>query len=583
MAYIRPTTTPKTSINKFFGLNTNESGNTQLKLGESGKMTNFRITKDLKLEKVNGYKRLFDTLSERIDGMITGILNGTPYFIFACGGTIYNYTTTLNTLGTMTAGTTKMFQFNSKVYFINGVEFKSWNGTIFADVEGYVPTVAIGTPPAGGGTAFEGINALTGKKKQLFSGNGSATVYQLTETAITSIVEVKVGGVVTTAYTNNLTNGTVTFTTAPATGVNNVEIQWNKTDSNRALIINNKYFQTFGLANDTRVFFYGNTNYKNRIRFSDLADGVPSVEYFPILNFVDIEDSSVSVMDIQRQYDRLVIFTNNKSTYYSYYTDTNGIISFPMFPINKAYGSIVYNQGQVLNNNIVTLDRGSIVEWRATNVKDERNANVISQKIQELLNDLDLSKAITYDNQRSKEYYIAIDNKVIIYQYENETYSYMELKHNVTCYVEKDCTLYFGTSTGEIMEISGDYTNFDGQVIDCYWEGGFYDFGAEYQRKNMSKLWLSLKPNTKSSIILSYISDRESGQTREAIYNIFSFENMNFADFTFNTNYNPKPFRIRLKAKKFAYMKMVLTNNKLEDKVLVTELTLQTEYVGESK
>lgn len=60
MAYIQNVSKPpNTTIDKFYGLNMNETGDTQLQLGESGKMINFRITKDNKLEKMYGYKQVY--------------------------------------------------------------------------------------------------------------------------------------------------------------------------------------------------------------------------------------------------------------------------------------------------------------------------------------------------------------------------------------------------------------------------------------------------------------------------------------------------------------------------------------------
>ena len=40
------------TINKFLGLNLSNTGDTQIKLGESGNMNNFYITNDYKLRKI---------------------------------------------------------------------------------------------------------------------------------------------------------------------------------------------------------------------------------------------------------------------------------------------------------------------------------------------------------------------------------------------------------------------------------------------------------------------------------------------------------------------------------------------------
>ena len=48
-----------TKIDRFLGLNEDSTGDTQLKLGESPDMTNFRITENYKLKKREGYSPLF--------------------------------------------------------------------------------------------------------------------------------------------------------------------------------------------------------------------------------------------------------------------------------------------------------------------------------------------------------------------------------------------------------------------------------------------------------------------------------------------------------------------------------------------
>ena len=87
-----------------------------------------------------------------------------------------------------------------------------------------------------------------------------------------------------------------------------------------------------------------------------------------------------------RQYDRLLITTNKPEAYYLTLgtveldedTVTTGVQTFPL---NEAHGNIAMGQGQVINNDPVTIENGSIIRWKATNVRDERNMSDISQKI----------------------------------------------------------------------------------------------------------------------------------------------------------------------------------------------------------
>jgi len=274
-----------TTINNFLGLNMNETGETQLKLGEASSMKNFRITKDYKLEKMYGYKELYKP-NKPIRANWVGNLNGTDMNIYVADGKVYKGGTTPTQLGTITDAVTTIFEFNKKLYFINGTDFKSYDGTTYGDVSAYEPTIKISCTPAGVGDDYEPINLISDFRKVSFSSDGTSIDYQLPETDITLYSEnVWVNGTaLTTGVTYTGSTGVVHISPAPAAGTDNVVIRYKKNNvptSQAQNITKNKYAQKYGLANDTRVFLYGNADAKNRIYYSDLGNGVPDVTYFP--------------------------------------------------------------------------------------------------------------------------------------------------------------------------------------------------------------------------------------------------------------------------------------------------------------
>lgn len=583
MAYIQATAQPSpTTIDNFLGLNMNETGATQLKLGEASKMKNFRITKNYKLTKMDGYKKKYEA-SGPIRAQWIGKLGDEEVHVYVAGGKIYNKS---EEIGTLIDDITSIFEFNQKLYFINGHEYKVWNGAELKEVEGYVPLVKVATTPNGVGTDYEPINLLTGKKHQTFSADGTTKEFILIESNLTSIDKVLVDGV-ETEVTKDLTNGKITFSSAPKQGTDNVDVYWTKENADRNIILKNRYFQKYGLANDTRVFFYGNDEAKNRVYFSDLGAGVPNVEYFPATNFLDIGSSNEAVTDISRQYDRLII-SKETETYYATYeqiTDTTGnsIVTFPVYPLNSSHGMVAPAQGQLLDNYVTTID-SSIVMWTNTNTKDERNAEVISQRIQEWLNDKDLRKAITMDYQELKEYWLAVENQIMIYNYGNSTFYLLEIPENITSLISSQGIIYLGTENGKIMEFNEEETTYDGEVIDAIWESGFYDFEVEYKRKTMRILWIALKPWARTSLVVNYVSDRETGTDEKEIENhCLSYRYWSYADMTYNTNYSIKPFRIKLKAKKFAFLKLMLSNKEIDEKITINSIAIQKAYGGNVK
>lgn len=579
-----------TTINNFLGLNMNETGETQLKLGEASQMKNFRITKDYKLDKMYGYEKIYDP-NNRIRANWVGNLAGTDMNIYVAGGKAYKGGATPTQLGTLTDDATTIFEFNKTLFFLNGHEYKYYNPaltspySVYGDVTGYTPTIKISCTPAGVGEDYEAINLISNYRKVSFSADGTSTQYVLPEQGIT-VMSVWVNGTETSAYSTTSETGTVTFTTAPTAGTDNVLIDYRKDNvdsSLRANITKNHYVQKFGLANDTRIFVYGNKDAKNRIYFTEPSgDGL--VEYFPPTNFIDIGSSNEAITDISRQYDRLII-SKETETYYMYYdaiTDTTGntIITFPTYPLNKSHGMIAKAQGQVLDNYVTTIDSYGIVQWINTQSKDERNASIVSERVNEWLQSKDLTKAVTLDYQEEKEYWLGVDNEVMVYNYANSTFFLLDLPDNVRTLTTYKGVIYMGTDKA-IMEFKRNKTTYNGTTIDAEWQGGFYDFEAEYKRKTMRILWITVKPQQKTYMAVNYITDRNVGMNeREIQSQTFSYEFWNYADFTYNSNIQVKPYKIKLKAKKFAFLKLIIKNNKPDYKLIVDSISIQKAYGG---
>lgn len=585
---------PKTvtvKIDRFLGLHIDAAGDTNLKVGELSECKNIRIIENYKARKREGYEQLFATISsnKKIRGMWYGKIGSTNYFLFACNGNVYTLdlvNKTYTSIGTLTDATTTFFAFSNKVYILNGNDYYSWNGTgSIATVSGYRPLVATATPPAGGGTALEEINVLTGAKAQKFSGDNVATNYFLAEAAITSVDYVKVGGVtktVTTDYTVDLTAGKVTFVVAPATGTNNVDIGWTKGSGTRSIVTENKYSLLFGGANDSRVFLYGDAS--NVLVYSGLANGVPSAEYFPASAYNQIGSDDSPITYVTKQYDRQIIYTSSKAYYSTYQYDTTLGTSFSVYPLNDALGNTPYGQGQLLLNNPFTIYKKTLYQWTATNVRDEKNAMEMSQRVQTELDALDLSTAITIDYERETELWIAVGTTVYIYNYQRDVWYKFILAHTPTCFLTVDNTLYFGTTNGQIMAFGDLELTDNGTAIAAVMETGFIDFGKNWIRKFLNFVWVGLQPEAQSKCEIEWQSDYSASSASEVItYNLISYENLDYSDFTYDLNYNPQPFRLKLKSKKFTYFKLILSNDSSDQTMTILNVTMPALLGGQAK
>lgn len=581
------------TIDTFLGLRLSLTGDTGLQLGELSYMKNIRITNDYKPRKREGYKEQFATLgAHRIQGQWSGYIGATFFHLFACNGHLYKLINGVNTdLGVLTDAPTNIFFFGSKVYIQNGSEYKSFDGTTLIDVVGYRPKIAIGTPPTGGGTPYEQLNLLNGLKHQTFNSDGIATVYTIAETNVASIDYVKVNGVTKTLvvdYTQNLVTGEITFLVAPIVGQDNVDIGWAKGAGTRALVYAHKFSILFGGVNDTRVHLYGDGT--NTILFSELADGIPSAEYFPAFNTSSIGSSQYSVTSLLKQYDRLIINTE-KGSYYSNYVFESSIVSFPVYPLNDNVGNIPLGQGQLIQNNpFVITDR--VWEFVSSSVRDEKNVQDKSERVKVGLDTLNLANAITFDYEELSEYWLCVGKEVYIYNYSNDTWYYYELYDIPTCFTVIGGVLFMGTSTGQIMKWAQyveqnkipSYLTDNTHVINSRIETGFMDFGINYKRKFLNFAWVGMKPETKSRCFVEWESDYDTSTEAEPIYySLMDFENVDFADFSFQVNANPQPFRLKLKSKKFTFFKLILSNDSLTETMTILSVNLPVIVGGFSK
>ena len=167
------------------------------------------------------------------------------------------------------------FVYEDTWYFKDGKHYLQFNGSTIKEVEGYVPTTSIGRKPTGGGSIYEDVNMLTGRRINTFLSDGESLDYFLDsfnlDTDFAPIV--KIDGETVTGYTVDYTKGKITFDTPPSMpltdGQDNVSIEFCKTvDGYRDVILKCTLLQVF----DNRVFFSGNADHPNVVYHCSLND-----------------------------------------------------------------------------------------------------------------------------------------------------------------------------------------------------------------------------------------------------------------------------------------------------------------------
>lgn len=173
------------------------------------------------------------------------------------------------------ASESSAFVYNNIWYFKDGANYLQYDGAEIKDVVGYVPTTTIARKPAGGGSKYEDVNYLTGKRKNTFLADGESTEYFLDAQNIdedfTPIV--KVNDEEIAEFTVDYEAGKITFATAPTApltdGQDNVFVEFKKEIAGyKERILKCTLLEVF----DNRVFFSGNEDYPNTIWHCSLSD-----------------------------------------------------------------------------------------------------------------------------------------------------------------------------------------------------------------------------------------------------------------------------------------------------------------------
>jgi hypothetical protein len=591
---------PLLRLEPFMGMDVGESA-TQIDNHHSPDMLNMNIDEKGTLNKRTGYSRVYATSlgAGKINAMFLYTKqDGTQIFLIAHGTKLYTQSGNAQPVELYSGiqnGDINFFTSEGKCYIMDGVKYLVYDGATIVEVTPYIPVLQISKNPSGGGSANEDFNLIGNKWKDSFSGNGTATVYQMSLTGLDATTVTAVVGTTTINEGSGLTvdrvNGKVTFTTAPAAGTNNVVITAGKTVSGYPDRIKKCTMAIgFGGANDTRMFISGNSSLPDHMWRSGLYDAT----YWPENGYYRMSEK---IMGFSRQYDYLIVDRPNGKHMVSFQITDEGIISFPSKPINNQVGTIASDSIQIIENNPISLSKDGVYMLVASNVKDERNVVHVSSNIdRKLLLETALNNAVSIDFD--KKYWLAINGNVYVLDYTQKSqqnpYGEWYIYNNIStsCFVVKDGFLYFGSLTDGLVyrfkkNADGDAYNDDGVAINAYWKSKQLTFNADEMRKYVDSLYFSLKPATKTSVDLYYSSDKKENilitGNQNVQFNLFDFGNMDFANFTFFFSNFPKVVKSKVKAKQVTHFQLMIQNNKVDESLAVLSLAIDFRYQNKIK
>lgn len=216
-------------------------------------------------------------MKHNLGGAVYSISFFNDSMLVHCGTKLYKVTDNKQTVlySGLKAAKSESFIHNNKWYFKDGANYLVYDGTTIKEVEGFVPTTSIARKPGGGGSMYNDINLLTGKRINTFLADGESVEFHLDAKNIDSSYKpvVKVNDKVVTNYTVDYTNGVIKFAKAPEVpltdGQDNVSVEFKKDVKGYPERIKNcTLLQVF----DNRVFFSGNKDYPTTVWHCSLDD-----------------------------------------------------------------------------------------------------------------------------------------------------------------------------------------------------------------------------------------------------------------------------------------------------------------------
>lgn len=566
-------------ISRFTGANLNID-TTQISETESPDMLNITLDNDGTPDKRTGFETLFT-----VDGKVNGIFDYNNELVILGGTKVYKWREEMLTelYDGVTDTKASAFVFDANLYILNGHEYLVYDGSTIKPVEPYVPKIVISSPPTGGGTPFEEWNLLGEGFRQTFNTDGTAKTFKLSLDGLNGRAVTAKHLINDTVYTegNGLTvdreKGEVTFNAAPAKagdGVNELEITAYKTQEGFVERITGcNAWNIYGGSNDTRIHLYGNPNFTSRVFRSGLNDPT----YWPENSFNQFGSESNVVTGKVNHYDSSVVFTRDGIYIEHFEFTADGEPSFPTRPVNSEVGCLAPCSVQLVENNPVFLSKHGVMMLVSSQVRDERNVQLLSEKI-----NADLLKrsfdGVTSVEHNDKYMLFFPDGWVWIWNYRlNGWYPWNNIK--ATCsisvrrrYEEPDRQeLFFGRADGSVCRFKritdkAPY-NDDGEAIKAKWSTKVFGFDAESYLKLVKNLHCTLRPGRFVGLDVSYRTSRKGAWTYLTTFmaSLFDYTTVNYAKWTYYSNELPMTSNKKMKQKRIVYLQLRFENNESDE------------------
>lgn len=530
--------------------------------------------------------------------------------------------------------------FAQKLYYLISDGFYVYNGTnSFSLIDAYVPDLLTNCYPDGsqGGDPVDELNILGNKFRIIFNGEENVNVYEagvytkaddveLADWSKTIRIWVEDEELQPSAFTVDTTNKRITFTTAPPEGAMNVIMEFTMVDGlmdeEKNQILNCKFYDTFGGANNSRLFVAGSGN--SKYFYSQAYD----ISYFPENNFATLGNTEDDITGFGRQYNVLIVFKPREIYSIYSYTETSsttaseeaiGMEAFRSQLVNASIGCDAPYSIQIVNNLLTWFNsKEGICTLVSTNIQDERNVRVISRNI-ERTNNFGLKGILDINEDPMNIQSVAFNNKYFIvfpteglcfmWDYEIVPYRYSSsgsetnpkeldwflfdhfyvnqfLKYNKELLYASSYPKYSFTKKLIVLNDSLNDLDFNNDgvddPIDSFYMTPFLQFGAVAYLKTIKNIYIQSRGDTATKMNLYYYTEESTEPEEESevinvggrIWNKFLWSGFSWTMLAWGITY-----RVRCMLKKVQMASFFFTDNSFGRDLSLTHISLEYQVV----
>lgn len=610
----------KLVVDSFKGV---DLANSEIAVNSSRSVHSVNMIADLsgKVLKRSGYECLLEA-EGRINGIHRLKTAEDEVCLVHAGERIYKWDMTDNSLSELYSeandARSMCVQYNGKLVILDGkclLVFGEFDGELVLDKaenRAYVPTVvivALADAASCGGTAYENVNLLTGKRYVEYAVTSAqvdasgALKFYIPEAVNGKAIDTNEWLVVEKIDSEGEWQGVVFSVDGADEGYVSVNVsdladlpitQANvrvgyyikpKEDAGPDLVNGCCVGKLYGVnGNTNRLFIGANEACANKVFYSGLDDML----YFPDQGYVTVGADSSKVMGFSRIGDSLGVHKEDNGQDSSVFLISGGLDSY-----SKAYFTVkagVNSAGAVshyafsdFSGEPLFLSRNGVLAVTTQEITFEKYAENRSYFINPKLlkNDLRECVGIEFNNY----YYLSCangdvwvaDGRQKVYE-KNQPMSSFQYEwyywKNVPARIwwEYDGCLYFGTADGKVMrmfnqaEHSGSHNVYydDGVVVRALWDTPYFYLKSMNHYKNLKRFVLMPAPFIRSGVKVYFRANGKRSFVREKNLDMFSFSDIDFTRFTFLTDDAPVLVAANQMLKKFMMVQFRFENDRAE-------------------